>query len=146
MLVKTINYTDYNGNEREEEFYFHLNKAESIKLEMSVNGGLSTYIKRLAATQDGHEIMNLIEKIILMSYGEKSNDGKRFIKSDELTKAFTETEAYSSLFTELVTNPDKMAAFINGIVPKDVAEAAKDPEVVNKIEEAKKRANISSLN
>ncbi len=134
MLKKTIKYVDYDDHEREEDYYFHLNKAEAVELEMSVNGGLSTYLKKLISTQDGAEIMKLMKKIILMSYGEKSNDGKRFMKSEDISKAFLETEAYATLFMELVTDANAAAAFINGIVPKDVAEAAKQ------------NANIKALN
>lgn len=148
MLKKTIKYVDYDNNEREEDFYFHLNRAEAIEFEMSMNGGLSNYIKKLITTQDGAEIMKIMKDIILRSYGEKSNDGRRFIKSEELAKAFTETEAYAVLFTELVTNPKSAADFITGIIPKDVAdEVKKRTEFTNTsvVTDAMSKANVESL-
>lgn len=119
MLKKTIIYNDYNGNERKEDFYFNINKAEAMEMEMSVNGGLSEMAKRIAAAQDMPAIIKLCKDMILKAYGEKSLDGKHFIKSDELSRAFSQTEAYSNLFMELATNPQAAAEFFNGIAPKN---------------------------
>ena len=113
MLKKTIKYTDYDGNEREEDFYFNLSKAEVTEMELSKEGGMSEYIKKISATQNGPELIKLFKDIIIKSYGEKSLDGKRFIKNKELTEAFTQTEAYSELFIELASNADEAAKFIN---------------------------------
>ena len=118
MLKKTIKYTDYDGNEREEDFYFNLSKAEITEMELSKEGGMSEYIKKISATQNGPELIKLFKDIIIKSYGEKSLDGKRFIKNKELTEAFTQTEAYSELFIELASNADEAAKFINGIMTK----------------------------
>lgn len=118
MLKETIEYEDYNGEKRKEDFYFNLNKAEIIEMNLSIDGGLEEYIKGIIAARDIPTISALFKKIVLKAYGEKTPDGKRFIKSEELSKAFTETEAYSELFVKLVTDEEKMAAFINGIVPK----------------------------
>ena len=120
MLKKTIKYTDYDGNEREEDFYFNLSKAEITEMELSKEGGMSEYIKKISATQNGPELIKLFKDIIIKSYGEKSLDGKRFIKNKELTEAFTQTEAYSELFIELAANADEAAKFINGIMPKNM--------------------------
>ena len=120
MLKKTIKYTDYDGNEREEDFYFNLSKAEITEMELSKEGGMSEYIKKISATQNGPELIKLFKDIIIKSYGEKSLDGKRFIKNKELTEAFTQTEAYSELFIELASNADEAAKFINGIMPKNM--------------------------
>lgn len=120
MIKKTIEYVDYNGENRKEEFYFNLSKAEVMELEMSKNGGLSEYIQRIVKTSDNAAIMSLFKEIICKAYGEKSLDGKRFIKNKELTDAFVQTEAYSELFMELATNADEAAAFINGIIPKNM--------------------------
>lgn len=145
MFKKTITYTDYNGEERTEDFYFHLNKAEAMKMELSVNGGFSAQMRKYLATKDMASLTKTFDNFILMSYGEKSNDGKRFIKNEELTKAFTETEAYSNLFMELATNPDMAAAFLNGIIPQDIVEEAKNQQKLSTVEEAKKNANVASL-
>ena len=120
MLKKTIKYTDYDGNEREEDFYFNLSKAEVTEMELSKEGGMSEYIKKISATQNGPELIKLFKDIIIKSYGEKSLDGKRFIKNKELTEAFTQTEAYSELFIELASNADEAVKFINGIMPKNM--------------------------
>ena len=120
MLKKTIKYTDYDGNEREEDFYFNLSKAEITEMELSKEGGMSEYIKKISATQNAPELIKLFKEIITKSYGEKSLDGKRFIKNKELTEAFTQTEAYSELFVELASNADEAVKFINGIMPKNM--------------------------
>lgn len=117
MLKKTITYTDCNGNERTEDFYFNLTKAEVLKMEMGVSGGMAEKIKKIIAAQDQPTIIRVFEDIILMAYGEKSDDGKHFIKSKELSTAFMQTEAYSNLFMELATDADAAAKFINGILP-----------------------------
>ena len=120
MLKKTIKYTDYDGNEREEDFYFNLSKAEITEMELSKEGGMSEYIKKISAAQNAPELIKLFKEIITKSYGEKSLDGKRFIKNKELTEAFTQTEAYSELFVELASNADEAVKFINGIMPKNM--------------------------
>lgn len=121
MLTKTISYTDYKGNEREEELFFNLSEAECLKLETSIDGGLSTLLTRLAASQNVPEIMKIFDKIICESYGEISLDGKRFIKENNagvpLYIGFKQTEAYSKLFVELLSDPDKQIEFVNGIIP-----------------------------
>ena len=128
MLKKRIKYTDYDGNVREEDFYFNLNKAEITELELSTEGGLQQMIERIIDAKDTAQIIQFFKKIILMSYGEKSPDGRRFIKNDKLTEEFTQTEAYSELFLELASDEKSAAAFVNGIIPKDLAQAAADSE------------------
>ena len=120
MLRKTIKYTDYDGNEREEDFYFNLNKAEVTEMELSKQGGLSEYIKRIVAAQDAPSLVELFKELICKSYGEKSLDGKRFVKSKELTEEFTQTEAYAELFVELASNAEEATKFVNGIMPKNM--------------------------
>lgn len=120
MLKKTIKYTDYNGETREEDFYFNLSRAEVTEMELSKEGGMSEYIKKISAAQNAPELIKIFKEIITKSYGEKSLDGKRFIKNKELTEAFIQTEAYSELFVELASNADEAAKFINGIMPKNM--------------------------
>ena len=117
MLKKTITYTDYNGNPRTEDFYFNLNEAELAAMVVSVDGGLTAIIQRIVAAQDGKQIIATFKDIVLRAYGEKSPDGRRFIKNPELRDAFSQTEAYVKLFMELSTDHDAAAAFINGIIP-----------------------------
>lgn len=120
MLKKTISYEDYDGNERKEDFYFNLTKAEITEMELSKAGGLQGTIKKIIDAQDKAQIVALFKELILKSYGEKSDDGRRFIKSEEISIAFTQTEAYSNLFMELATDENAAADFVNGIIPKDL--------------------------
>lgn len=117
MLKKTITYTDYDGVQRTEDFYFNLSKAEIAEMELSTAGGLDKTINRIVAEQDGARIIALFKDLVLKSYGKKSDDGRRFIKNQELRDDFAQTEAYSDLFMELATDADAAAAFVNGIVP-----------------------------
>lgn len=126
MLKKTITYLDYDENERTEDFYFNLTNAELMELQLGTSGGLESMLKQIISAQDVPKIVEIFKKIILMSYGEKSLDGKRFIKNKELTDAFTQTEAYSQLFMELSTDSEKAAAFINAVIPKSIADKIKE--------------------
>ena len=121
MLKKAITYHDYNGVEYTQDFYFNLSKAEIMEMEMGTTGGLAEMITKIVAAQDAPAIIKIFKDLILKSYGEKSADGKRFIKSDEISTAFTQTEAYSELFMELATDAEAAAAFVNGIIPADMA-------------------------
>ena len=142
MLKKLIHYMDYDGRERSENFYFYLSKAELMEMELSSVGGMQNLIQLIIEKQDIPKIMEAFKTIILKAYGEKSPDGRRFIKSKELSEAFSQTEAYSNLYMELVTNAEAAATFINGIVPEDVAEyAAKRREEENKANEESKESS-----
>lgn len=120
MLKKTITYNDYNGTERTEDFYFNLSKAELMEMEMGTTGGLAEMIQKIVAAQDSPAIIKIFKDLVLKAYGEKSADGRRFVKSDELANEFSQTEAYSILFMELATDADAAAKFVNGIVPADL--------------------------
>lgn len=124
MLKKTITYTDFNGVERTEDFYFNLTKAEIAEMELEIPGGMTTMIDRITKTQDMPSLIKLFKDLILRSYGKKSDDGRRFIKNTDVVDEFKDSEAYSELFMELATNADAASAFVNGIVPK-IPEAAK---------------------
>ncbi len=119
MIKKTITYTDYDGNERKEDFYFNLSKAEVIEMELSNTGGLVKTAEKIASEQDGAKIMALFKSLIMKSVGEKSLDGKQFVKSDEIRKKFESTEAYSVLYMELLTDASKAEEFFNGLAPKE---------------------------
>ena len=128
MLKKRIKYTDYNGNPREEDFYFNLTKAEIAEMQMSTVGGFTDMIQHIVDTQDAPGIIRVFKEIILRAYGEKSSDGKRFVKSKELSEAFSQTEAYSELFMELATDADAASNFVNGIIPADMAKAVEQQQ------------------
>lgn len=124
MLKKTITYTDYNGTERTEDFYFNLTKAELMEMEMSTTGGLAEMIQNIVQAQDAPSIIKIFKDLVLKAYGEKSLDGKRFVKVNDagvpLSLGFSQTEAYSQLFMELATDADAASKFVNGIVPAEV--------------------------
>ena len=117
MLTKTITCMDYDGNEYSETHYFNLTKAELAELNLTTSGGLQNVLQKIVDAKDVPELTKWFKKIILMSYGKKSDDGKRFIKNEELTEAFTQTEAYSELFMELISDSEAASKFINGLLP-----------------------------
>ena len=118
MLKKKINYVDYNGVERSEEFHFNLTEAEVMRMELSTAGGLAETIQRVVDAQDSPSIIKIFEELVLTAYGEKSPDGKRFIKNDKVREAFSQTQAYSNLFMELATNAESASVFVNAIIPQ----------------------------
>lgn len=122
MIKETITYTDYNGTERTEDFMFNLTKTELTEMEIDTDGGLSSTIKRIVDAKDQREIMKIFKTILFKSYGEKSLDGRRFVKSDEISKAFSETPAWDKLFNELCSDSKKAADFVNGIIDSAMAD------------------------
>ena len=128
MYVKEIEYTDFNGVTRKEKFYFNLTKAEILDMELGKTGGLTEYIQKILAAQDTPEIMALFKKLLLMSYGVKSDDGRRFIKNDQVREDFEQTQAYSDLYMLLALDDNEASKFVNAIVPEDmkVSDAQKE--------------------
>ena len=124
MVVEKIKYTDFNGIEREEEFMFNLTEAEITEMELTTDGGLSDSIKKIIAAQDTPQIIKVFKMLLLKSYGEKSADGRRFVKSEKLSEDFSQTNAYSQLFMKLATDDKAAVAFINGIMPDSMQEKA----------------------
>jgi hypothetical protein len=128
MYKITEKYTDYDGNERTEDFYFNLTKAELTDMELTTEGGLSAMLNRIIAAKDTAKLISVFKDLILKSYGQKSGDGRRFIKSEELTKEFTEVPAYSQIYLRLATNDKAATEFVNNVIPKDLAQQAKDAQ------------------
>lgn len=120
MLKRKIKYTNFNDVETEGVFYFNLSKAELIQMEVSTKEGFGEMLQRIVETKDNKALIEEFKKIILLAYGERSADGERFVKSDELREAFSQTAAFQELFLELALETDAAAAFITGIVPKDM--------------------------
>lgn len=121
MLKKTITYTDYNGVERKEDFYFNLTKSELMEMELGTTGGLAEMLQKIVDAKDAPTIIKVFKDVVLKAYGEKSADGRSFIKVKDgkpLSEEFSQTEAYSILFMELATDSDAAAKFVNGIMPK----------------------------
>lgn len=127
MLKKTIAYTDYDNNDRKEDFYFNLNKAEVVELQLGTIGGLTKTLEKIVQEKDSSRLIEYFKSIIMKAYGEKSPDGRRFIKSKELCEAFSQTEAYSNLFMELAGDAKAAAEFIDGILPKEASNTPNKP-------------------
>ncbi len=135
MLKKTIDYEDFDGNQRTEDFYFNLTEAEITELELSMNGGLSQMLEKIIQENDQKKIIEYFKRIVLMSYGEKSLDGKHFVKSDEIRQGFASTAAFSEIFMELASDADAAVAFVNGVMPrklKRTGEGASNLKVLEK--------------
>lgn len=128
MFSKEITYEDYNGGQRTEKFYFNLNESELTEMELEIPGGLSGLIERIVSAQDIPTITKTFKEIILRSYGQKSPDGKRFIKNKELTEEFIQTDAYNKLFMEILQDDTKGSDFIKNVIPKAYAEALEKEE------------------
>lgn len=142
MLHKTISYTDYNGTNRTEDLYFNLNEAEMVEMETMTPGGFAATLESAVKSNDAGSLMKIFKMLILKSYGIKSADGRRFIKSEEISEEFVQTEAYNKLFMELLTDADKASNFINKIFPADmVKNAMNNKEIQAKVEELKKVNN-----
>lgn len=118
MITKTITYTDLRGVERTENHYFNITKTEVLEMETSVEGGLVERIEKITTEKDHAKLVELFKDLIRRSYGVPSNDGRRFIKSDELFEEFAQTPAYSELYMEIATNEEAAAAFINELIPE----------------------------
>lgn len=116
MYVREITYTDFDGNERTEKFYFNLTKAELAKLELSKDGGLTNLINKITLEKDAKKLWDLFEEIVMLSYGEKSLDGRRFVKNQEVKDSFKETNAFSDFIMELATDAEKASEFVNGLI------------------------------
>ena len=129
MYKKTIAFTDYNGVDRQEDFYFNLNESEVTKMELRIPGGLSAMMQRIVQKMDAQQIIDTFEDLIRQSYGEKSPDGREFIKSPERVERFMQTEAYNKLFMELCTDSKAAAEFFNNIIPQRPDEAPADKPI-----------------
>lgn len=120
MYKMTKTYTDFDGVQRTEDFYFNLTAAEISEMQLTTEGGLDVYIKRIIDAKDNKSIILLFKDLVLKAYGQKSDDGRRFIKSDTVREEFSQTQAYSDIFMELATDETAASKFINGITPQDV--------------------------
>lgn len=128
MIKKTVTYKDFDNQERTEDFYFNLTKAELTEMEMSLNGGLSTLLAKIIRERDNKQLIEYFKRIVLDSYGKKSLDGRNFLKNDEIRNEFASTMAYSEIFMELASDDKAAADFINGILPSDLADEVKKQE------------------
>lgn len=124
MLKKTITYEDWNGETRTEDFYFNLTRTELVEMEVGLIPGksLTETLQTLITDNDMGTIVKTIKDIVLRAYGEKSSDGKRFVKNQDVRDSFEQNPAYDILYMELATDSEKAAEFLNGIMPSSVRE------------------------
>lgn len=120
MLKKEISYVDYNGDSQTDVCYFHLNKAELGKLQMKMDGKFLDHIQLLLEKKKVGSLYDFFYNLILDSYGEKDVSGRKFIKSKEIRDGFEQSIAFSEILMDIVSSPDKMAAFTKGILPPDM--------------------------
>lgn len=123
MIKKTIKFKDLDDNEVADDFYFNITKAEGLKLHMGRKGGLSEYVEEIVKSEDNLEILAILDQILKTALGRRSEDGRRFIKTEEIWLDFFESDAYSELVVEFFTDPTSMALFVEGVLPKDMGEA-----------------------
>lgn len=119
-------YTDFNGNDRTEKFYFNLTEAECLEMMYSEAGGLEDYIQRIISAQDQEKILAIVKDLILRAYGEKSPDGREFMKNDDIRARFAATEAYSDIYMELGTDAEKLTGFFEKLIPTKLRKRVSD--------------------
>lgn len=120
MLKKTFTYTDFNGNEQTEDFYFHISASEAVEFEFSDNRRMTNILNAIVDEKDNRRILAMFKEIVLMAVGRKSEDGRRFVKNDDIREDFKSSPAYDQLFLSLMTDGDASASFIRAILPDDV--------------------------
>ena len=145
MIVRTMTYTDYNGETRTEKFYFNLTAAEIAKLNFSKKNGLEETIRRCIKEGDTGQMVSLLEEIVLLAYGERSEDGKRFIKSEELSRAFSQTPAYSDLFMSFFMDENAATSFLDELIPADMAKNVDKNKAREEIEKLASETPDASL-
>ncbi len=131
MIKKTVTYKDFDGNERTEDFYFHLTEQELTDWELSIDGGLSGVLKRITKSTDTRKIMEIFKELLTRAYGVKTPDGRGFIKNQEVLDNFTCTQAFSDLYMELATDDKAASEFVNGVMPENLMREARNEMKVN---------------
>jgi hypothetical protein len=126
MFERKFTYEGFDGKTYEDTWGFYLSKADILEIQLGTFVGLDQLMKRLIETQNGKEIMAVVKEIILKSVGHTSPDGRKFLRNEDLRDEFYQTDAYSQLFTELVTDPEKVLEFIFGAVPKDIGDKMRE--------------------
>lgn len=118
MLMKTVEYMDFDGNPRKEKLYFNLSEAEIVRLDAEFEGGLENHVEKIVEEENPSDILQLFERVLRLSYGEKSEDGRHFMKNQEMQDMFVQSAIYNSLFMSLVTDVDEATAFINALLTR----------------------------
>ena len=132
MIKKTVTYTDYNGIERKENCYFNITKSEALEMQFESGGNLTDILQKMIDEKDQVKLGRMFKDLIVKTYGIKSDDGKRFIKSKEISEAFEQSPAYDEIYMDLLTHEDHAIAFVKGILPADIAKEIAEQELANK--------------
>lgn len=146
MFSRTFEYTGYDGQPHKDTWWFNLSEAELYKLELSNLGGMNGMMQKLLRESKPGEVVDLFEKLILSAVGERSVDGRKFIKNEEIRQDFYQSKAYSDLFVELVKSGEKLAEFLRGAIPAEVAEALAKAEKEKEAEEKAKLEVVKDEN
>jgi hypothetical protein len=128
MVKKTVKNVDFDGNEGTEDFYFHLTEQELSEWELSVDGGLSTVLRKIIKSKDEKALIEIYKDLLTRSYGVKTQDGRSFVKNQEALDNFIYTQAFSDIYMELATNDKAASEFVNGVIPASVMAKAKEEE------------------
>ena len=142
MIKKNITYFDFDGEERTDAFYFNLSKAELMDIELDYDGNMSRAMNTMLEKRDMKGVLGLLGKLVRKAYGEKSADGRRFLKNQELEDSFATTDAYSNLLIELVNDENKLRAFVTGVIPTDMRTEVEKKMAEAEAEEAKAAPNL----
>ncbi len=131
MIKQTVTYIDYDGTQRTEDKYFHMTKRELIKWETeSGSGGMDKFIEKIIETEDRKTLIEMFDDLILRAYGEKSIDGRSFVKTPELRKEFEDSACYDQLFMDLIQDTDKLTTFVNGLIPEGLPKPTEQPTLL----------------
>lgn len=141
MLKRLIKYEDFDGNKCEDEFYFHYKKTELTQLNFSKDGGIGTFLQKIVSERNGKELYKFYEDFILGAIGERRNEGKNFVKTEEIRENFKTSNAYEVLFDEMANDPTKFAEFFNGVIPADMK--LSDNDMSKAVAEAKAKAGVN---
>ena len=135
MYKKTLEYEDFNGDKVKEDVYFNLSKAELLEMNFRAKGGLKNYIEAIINARDTETLTDIFKTLLLISYGVKSPDGRRFMKNDQIREEFECSIPYDILFTTLATDAKEAADFVNGILPKELVEEMEKVEMPEEYKE-----------
>ena len=121
MWIKEVTYTDYFGNQRTEKCHFQLSESELTELAYSVKGGFIAAMTRMIDDRNEPELVENYKKLLLLAYGEISPDGRRFMKSEELSREFSQTPMYDKIFMELTTSETALSDFVRNVIPQNLS-------------------------
>lgn len=117
MLKQKVQYEDFDGATQVEDLYFNLNRMELIALQSRYGKeDMAAYIDKLVEDKDIEKVYEILNDIVLSAYGIRSEDGKRFLKSETIREEFKQSLAYDALIEDFHDETRKvLESFIVGI-------------------------------